>query len=125
MLKVISRKLVRKTLEMLKKMADEEGKDESDEYDDDEEGSNEDEVKNEEEDKQKNEDNKEEEEKKAQERRDRYKTFWKEFGKNVKLGIIEDSTNRDKLSKLTRWYSSFNSTELTSFDKYIERAKEG
>lgn len=36
MLKVISRKLVRKTLEMIKKMADEEGKDESDDYDDDE-----------------------------------------------------------------------------------------
>jgi len=37
MLKVIGRKLVRKTLEMIKKMSDEEGKDDSDEYEDDDE----------------------------------------------------------------------------------------
>jgi len=48
-----------------------------------------------------------------------------EFGKNVKLGIIEDPGNRSKLSKLTRWYSTNNSTELTSLDEYISRAKAG
>jgi heat shock protein beta len=46
--------------------------------------------------------NNEEKEKLAQERKDRYKTFWKEFGKNIKLGIIEDSSNREKLAKLSR-----------------------
>lgn len=43
----------------------------------------------------------------------------------MKLGIIEDSANRQKLAKLTRWYSSRNTTELTSFDQYIERSKAG
>jgi len=32
--------------------------------------------------------------------------FWKEFGKNIKLGIIEDPANRSKLAKLSRWKSS-------------------
>ena len=52
-------------------------------------------------------------------------TFWKEFGKNIKLGIIEDPGNRSKLAKLSRWYSSRNMTEATSFDEYLERAKSG
>jgi heat shock protein beta len=51
--------------------------------------------------------------------------FYKEFGKNIKLGVIEDPGNRSKLSKLTRWYSSRNTTELTSFEDYISRAKPG
>lgn len=130
MLKVMSRKLVRKALDMIKKMADEEGGEDSE--DESSEGSHEEEVKDKEpkEDK-KSEDVEDEEEEKeedkeklTQERRDRYKAFWKEFGKNIKLGIIEDSSNRNKLAKLTRWYSSHNSTELTSFDQYISRAKE-
>lgn len=109
MLKVMSRKLVRKALDMIKKMAEEEvGEDSEDE---ETEGSHEEEVKDKEskEDKKSEEEEKgEESEKLTQERRDRYKAFWKEFGKNIKLGIIEDSSNRNKLAKLTRWYSSFN-----------------
>ncbi|EAS03085.1 heat shock protein HSP90 (macronuclear) [Tetrahymena thermophila SB210] len=129
MLKVMSRKLVRKALDMIKKMADEEGGDDSEDEDDSEE-SHEEEVKQKEpkEGEQHSEDDDDEKgedkEKLTQERRDRYKAFWKEFGKNIKLGIIEDSSNRNKLAKLTRWYSSHNSTELTSFDQYISRAKE-
>ena len=34
--------------------------------------------------------------------------FWKVFGKNIKLGIIEDPANRSKLAKITRWFSSRN-----------------
>jgi len=108
MLKVMERKLVRKALEMIRKLADEE--DESEEEDDDE---SEDEGANEEEDK------------KKKEKKDKYSEFWKEFGKNIKLGIIEDSANRQKLAKLSRWYTSYNVNELTSFDQYIERAKAG
>jgi len=38
----------------------------------------------------------------------------KSLEKNIKLGIIEDSANRDKLAKLSRWTSSRNITEITS-----------
>lgn len=32
----------------------------------------------------------------------KYDTFWKQFGKNIKLGVIEDAANRNKLAKLLR-----------------------
>lgn len=32
-----------------------------------------------------------------------YAKFWKEFGKAIKLGIIEDATNRVRLAKLLRF----------------------
>jgi heat shock protein beta len=41
------------------------------------------------------------------------------------LGIIEDTSNRDKLAKLSRWTSSWNLDEITSFQDYLERAKPG
>ena len=43
----------------------------------------------------------------------------------MKLGVIEDQQNRQRLAKLTRWYSSNNSTELISLDDYIGRVKPG
>ena len=32
-----------------------------------------------------------------------YAKFWNEFGKSIKLGIIEDATNRNRLAKLLRF----------------------
>lgn len=135
MLKVISRKLVRKALEMIRKLAeyeddedDEDDEEEDDEQEVDETKDKEDiksEVEDEEEDEEKEKKRLEEEEKRKQEKKDRFKDFWREFGKNIKLGIIEDSNNRPKLAKLSRWYSSHNTTELTSLDQYIARAKPG
>lgn len=31
-----------------------------------------------------------------------YEKFWKEFGTNLKLGIIEDTANKTRLAKLLR-----------------------
>ena len=56
---------------------------------------------------------------------DTFNKFWKNFQKNIKLGMIEDYANRDKLAVLTRWYTSNNITELTSLDEIITRMKEG
>ncbi|XP_001365625.1 endoplasmin [Monodelphis domestica] len=78
LLKVIRKKLVRKTLDMIKKIAEEK-------YN---------------------------------------KTFWKEFGTNIKLGVIEDHSNRTRLAKLLRFQSSHHENDLTSLDQYVERMKE-
>jgi heat shock protein beta len=77
LLKVIKKKLVRKALDMLKKMDPED-----------------------------------------------YKKFWKEFGTSIKLGVIEDYSNRTRLSKLLRFTSSNSNDELTSLEDYVSRMKE-
>lgn len=56
---------------------------------------------------------------------DTFDKFWKNFQKNIKLGMIEDHDNREKLAVLTRWYTTNNITRLTSLDDYISRMKEG
>ncbi|MFT5590350.1 MAG: molecular chaperone HtpG [Bradyrhizobium sp.] len=59
--------------------------------------------------------------------KDKYATFWNEFGQVLKEGIGEDATNKDRLAKLLR-FSSTNtddSAQTTSFADYIGRMKEG
>eukprot|EP01025_Chloroclados_australasicus_P063193 TRINITY_DN8342_c0_g1_i4.p1 TRINITY_DN8342_c0_g1~~TRINITY_DN8342_c0_g1_i4.p1 ORF type:complete len:790 (-),score=166.72 TRINITY_DN8342_c0_g1_i4:242-2611(-) len=105
-LKIIKKKLVRKALDMIKKMAEAEVKsrqkatEEEQEDEDDEEEIDEEEAQ-------------------------KYLTFWNEFGKAMKLGIIEDSQNRNRIAKLIRFQTSKTGTDLTSLDEYISRMKEG
>jgi heat shock protein beta len=80
LLKVIKKKLVRKALDMLKKMDDAD-----------------------------------------------YKIFWDNFGTSIKLGVIEDSSNRNRLSKLLRFHSSNGDDDndsVTTLEEYVERMKE-
>ena len=58
-----------------------------------------------------------------EENKRKYTRFYSEFGKTIKLGVIEDSTNRKKLASLTRWHSTWNSSEFISLDDYITRMK--
>lgn len=106
---------------MIRKMAEAEDQDESDSDEDEEDVDGENVEKDED---QEDEETEEDKEKRRQMKRDKYKEFWREFGKNLKLGIIEDQNNRQKLAELTRWYTSENQTELQSFQQYIDRAKE-
>uniref|UniRef100_A0A671RU46 Endoplasmin n=1 Tax=Sinocyclocheilus anshuiensis TaxID=1608454 RepID=A0A671RU46_9TELE len=78
LLKVIRKKLVRKTLDMIKKIAEEQYNDK----------------------------------------------FWKEFGTNIKLGVIEDHSNRTRLAKLLRFQTSHHETTPSSLEQYVERMKE-
>uniref|UniRef100_A0A7N8XKD4 Endoplasmin n=2 Tax=Mastacembelus armatus TaxID=205130 RepID=A0A7N8XKD4_9TELE len=78
LLKVIRKKLVRKTLDMIKKIAEEQYNDK----------------------------------------------FWKEFGTNIKLGVIEDHSNRTRLAKLLRFQTSHSETVVSSLEQYVERMKE-
>merc|ERR1712062_775234 len=56
--------------------------------------------------------------------KENYKKFYEQFGKNLKLGIHEDSTNRKKLSDFLRYYSSQSGDEYTSLKDYVSRMKE-
>ena len=100
-LKTIKKKLVRKALDMIRKLA-EEGQDDEDDEDSDSEASV---------------DTSDEETK--------YDKFWKSFGKAIKLGIIEDASNRMRLAKLLRFYTSKSPDKLVSLEQYVENMKEG
>ncbi len=59
--------------------------------------------------------------------REKYATFWKEFGKVLKEGVGEDFANKEKIAGLLRFASTHNDTpdESVSLADYIGRMKEG
>merc|ERR1712127_678481 len=99
-MKVISKKLVRKVLELMKKLAKE---------DDEEEKT----------------DEKDQEEKKDKKDEDStWLKFWKEFSKNLKMGCYEDDSNRSKISKLLLFTSTKSDGKEINLDKYLDRMQE-
>merc|ERR1712084_187652 len=108
-MKVISKKLVRKVLELMKKLAKEgDGDDEDEDKEDEEE-----------------EDKEEKEEKKdKKDEETTWQKFWKEFNKNLKMGCYEDDSNRSKLSKLLLFISTKSEGKEINLDKYLDRMQE-
>lgn len=108
LIKMMSKKLVRTAIHKMLKLAAEK---EADDEDDDDEEDDEDE-----------ESTTEAEESTPTE--NKFITFYENFGKNIKLGVIEDTANRSRLAKLLRFYSLKNAKDLISLDDYIENMKE-
>merc|ERR1711896_62456 len=107
-MKVISKKLVRKVLEM-KKLAKKEGDGDEDEEESDEEKADEE---------------KKEEKKDKKDEESTWLKFWKEFNKNLKMGCYEDDSNRSKLSKLLLFISTKSDGKEINLDKYLDRMQE-
>merc|ERR1711920_612734 len=101
-MKVISKKLVRKALELMKKLAKEEDSGEDD--------------KEEKEEKEEKKDKKDEE--------GTWTKFWKEFNKNLKMGCYEDDSNRSKISKLLLFTTTKSEGKEINLDKYLDRMQE-
>eukprot|EP00566_Odontella_aurita_P004702 CAMPEP_0113588786 /NCGR_PEP_ID=MMETSP0015_2-20120614/35713_1 /TAXON_ID=2838 /ORGANISM="Odontella" /LENGTH=794 /DNA_ID=CAMNT_0000494707 /DNA_START=99 /DNA_END=2483 /DNA_ORIENTATION=- /assembly_acc=CAM_ASM_000160 len=90
-LSIINKRLVRKSLDMIRDIA--EGRDEKEE---------------------------EEEEKGVG-----YVQFWNNFGKYLKVGVVEDDRHRKDIVPLLRFFSSNSGDEYTSLDSYVEAMKDG
>ena len=58
------------------------------------------------------------------ENKEDFKKFYEQFGKNIKLGIHEDSANREKLSDLLMFYSTKSDDNMVTFKEYIENMQE-
>jgi molecular chaperone HtpG len=61
------------------------------------------------------------------EKKEKYDSFWKEFGQVLKEGIGEDSANKERIAKLLRFASTQNDNETqnVSLADYVSRMKDG
>lgn len=54
-----------------------------------------------------------------------YLDFYDDFRINLKLGILEDRPNQDRLAKLLRFHTSKSGSDMISLDQYLENMQEG
>lgn len=55
---------------------------------------------------------------------DDYKSFWSQFGRYIKAGIIETEDQGADIAKLSLWPSTNHPDELTDLEGYVSRMKE-
>ncbi|WP_327094742.1 molecular chaperone HtpG [Nocardia vinacea] len=56
---------------------------------------------------------------------EKYQTFWKEFGRVLKEGLLSDFDNRETLLQVSSFASTNSEEELTSLAAYVERMQDG
>jgi len=63
----------------------------------------------------------------AESQKDKYATFWREFGRALKEGAGEDHANRERIAKLLRFASTHTDSEEqgVSLADYVARMKDG
>ena len=63
----------------------------------------------------------------AEHQQEKYGTFWSEFGRVLKEGVIEDGANRERIAKLLRFASTHTDSadQAVSLADYVGRAKPG
>ncbi len=59
------------------------------------------------------------------ERPDDYRTFWSEFGKVLKEGLMRDFDNQETLLEISSFASTHSEEQLTTLAEYVGRMKEG
>jgi heat shock protein 90kDa beta len=107
-LKVIQKKVVRKAIELIQKLAkDSEPKKEDAEDEDKTEKKDDDDI--------------DDDEKPAE---NKYLEFYKKFSANIKLGILDDHSNQAKLVKLLRFQTSKSNGTMISIADYKEKMKD-
>ncbi len=59
--------------------------------------------------------------------KEKYATFWKEFGRVLKEGMLEDAANRETIAKLLRFATTASASEVqdVSLEDYVGRMKAG
>lgn len=99
-LKVMSGKLTRKVLELLRKMAAADADDDDDQDEDAAEADGEEVTKE-----------------------HKYRQFWEHYGRSIKLGVLTDRKNKSKLTKLLR-YDTSKSDYPIGLETYVDRMVE-
>jgi len=58
-------------------------------------------------------------------RPEKYRTFWEQFGRTVKEGLLSDPDNRESILEVASFASTGSTVDPTSLRQYIERMPEG
>ena len=59
------------------------------------------------------------------ERPEDYRTFWTQFGRVLKEGLLSDFDNQDTLLRISSFASTHSDEEVTTLAEYVERMKDG